>query len=69
MGDILLPYHDSFSILSVEIERDLFDLDLKYLDLKVLDLKGDIFAISKVPGDDPDRRDTSIPERRISLNK
>ena len=57
MGNIVLPYHDSFfSILSVEMKSDFFDLGII----------GDIFAGSKVPGDDPDRRHTSNPKRRIS---
>ena len=42
MGDIVLPYHDSFSVLSVEMESDFFDLVLI----------GDIFVGSKVPGCD-----------------
>ena len=56
IGDIVLPYHDSFFVLSDEMKSDFFDLVL-------------IFAWSKVPGGDPDRRDTSIPKRRISLKK
>ena len=54
IGDIVLPYHDSFFVLSDEMESDFFDLVL-------------IFAWSEVSGDDPDRRDTSIPKGMISL--
>jgi hypothetical protein len=43
MGDIvILPYHDSFFSISVDIESDFFDLVVI----------GDIFVRSKVPGDD-----------------
>ena len=42
MGDKLLPYHDSFFSISVEIESDLFDLVVI----------GGICVRSKVPGDD-----------------
>jgi hypothetical protein len=42
MGDIVSPYQDSFSILSVIMESDFFDL------VRI----GDILARSKVPGED-----------------
>jgi hypothetical protein len=42
MGDMVLPYHDSFFSISVEIESDLFDLVVI----------GDVCVKSKVPGDD-----------------
>jgi hypothetical protein len=42
MGNIVLPDHDSFFSISVQIESDFFDLVVI----------SDIFVRSKVPGDD-----------------
>ena len=59
MGDVALPYHDSFFSISVEIESDFFDLVVI----------GDMCVRSKVPGDDDtgDERTWSVDVRFIVI--